>query len=239
MPKAPKWINDTLETILSPKMPLVKVVETEYINTNIKRIRLQGDLKNWHCHAGYATAVRVNDTEYRNYTPAFNDIENGIVELIIHLHGVAPGSRYIDALMPGDELRLVPPRGKKLYNETVKQYFLFGDETTLALACAMQEKLKSKEHQFHFYFELDVENNNIPRILGLDNYSVFSKNNTFVHAGLVHELPLFQTAGWNAGNFILTGNATSVQTIRRVLKQLQVSGSIMAQAYWAAGKTGL
>ena len=239
MPKAPKWLNDTLETLLSSKMPQVRVTGTEYLTPFIKRIYLHGDLKNWNIQPGFATAVRVSDTEYRNYTPAFADTKKGTVELIIHLHGDAPGSRYLHNLTIGDELRLVPPRGKKVYSEAVKQYFFFGDETTLALACAMHERVNKNTQLLQFYFELDAENKNIPGILGLDNYNVFVKNKTFSNVDLINELPLFNTPDWKEASFIIAGNATSVQTVRRALKQHGVSGSIIAQAYWAAGKTGL
>ena len=107
------------------------------------------------------------------------------------------------------------------------------------LACALNEKLKKNSPLLQFYFELDAENKNIPGILGLDNYRVFSKNKMFDNVALVKELPLAQTPCWKGATYILAGNATSVQTIRRALKQLEVSGSIIAQAYWAAGKTGL
>lgn len=239
MPKAPKWLNDTVETLLGSKMPLVRVTETEYLSQFIKRIRLQGDLKGWNVQPGYATAVRISDTEYRNYTPSFEDVEKGIVELIIHLHSDAPGSRYMNNLSVGDELKLLMPRGKKVYNEDVKPYFFFGDETTLALACALNEKLKKNSQLLQFYFELDAENKNIPGILGLDNYSIFSKNKTFANMELIKELPLTETPCWKDATYILAGNATSVQTIRRALKQQGVTGSIVAQAYWAEGKTGL
>lgn len=239
MPKAPKWLNDTVETLLSSKMPLVRVTETEYLNPFIKRIRLRGELKGWHCHPGYATAIRISDTEYRNYTPAFDDIEKGIVELIVHLHGDAPGSRYVHQLAIGDELKLIMPRGKKVYSEDATQYFFFGDETTLAMACALNERVKKNKALLHFYFELDAENKNIPAILGLDNYSVFRKNKTLANVELVNQLPLFQMAGFKDATFIASGNATTVQTVRRAIKQHGVSGNIIAQAYWAAGKTGL
>jgi NADPH-dependent ferric siderophore reductase len=239
MPKAPKWLNDTVESLLSSKMPLVRVTATEYLSPFIKRIRLQGDLKGWSVQPGYATAVRINDNEYRNYTPSLEDVEKGIVELIIHLHSDAPGSRYMNNLSAGDELKLLMPRGKKVYNEDVKPFFFFGDETTLALACALNEKLKKNSLLLQFYFELDAENKNIPGILGLDNYSVFSKNKTFADVELIRELPLAETPCWKGATYIVAGNATSVQTIRRALKQQGVSGSIIAQAYWAAGKTGL
>jgi NADPH-dependent ferric siderophore reductase len=239
MPKAPKWINDTLESLLSPRMPLMRVVETVYVNPTIKKISLKGDVKGMHFPIGYAIAVRVSDTEYRNYTPVYNDQEKDLVELIIHLHGATPGSQYMDHLAPGDEIRLVPPRGKKMYNNAVKQQFFFGDETSLALACSFQHVLKTNKHLYHYYFELDPVNNNIPALLGLDNYTIVLKGETFNQINRVGDLSLFQTTGWQQGNFIITGNAQSVQTIRKALKQHAVSGSIMVQAYWAEGKTGL
>jgi NADPH-dependent ferric siderophore reductase len=166
-------------------------------------------------------------------------VEKGIVELIIHLHSDAPGSRYMNNLSAGDELKLLKPRGKKVYSDDVKPYFFFGDETTLALACALNEKLKKNTRLLQFYFELDAENKNIPGILGLDNYNVFSKNKTFANDGFIKELTLAQTPCSKGATYILAGNATSVQTIRRALKHLSVPGNIIAQAYWAAGKTGL
>lgn len=239
MPKAPKWISDTVEALLSARMPLMRVDEAVYVNACIKKISLQGDIKGIQFPIGYAVAVRVSDTEYRNYTAVFNDTKNGFLELIIHLHGAAPGSRFMGNLVKGDDIRLVPPRGRKMYNHAVKQQFFFGDETSLALACSFQNVLKKNKHLYQFYFELDPENKNIPGLLGLDNYTVVAKNETFNHVNKVGNLPLFQMAGWQQGNFIITGNARSVQTIRKALKQHPVSGSIMVQAYWAEGKTGL
>ena len=239
MPKAPKWINDTVESLLSTRMPLMKVVETVHVNQNVKKIGLKGDVKGMHFPIGYAVAVRVSETEYRNYTAIYNEPEKGIVEMIIHLHGAAPGSLYMDNLTVGDEIRLIPPRGKKMYNKAVKQQFFFGDETSLALACSFQNVLKKNKHLFHSYFELNPENENIPALLGLDNYTVVPKSEMFNHVNRVSDLPLFQTAGWQESNFIITGSAKSVQTIRKALKQHPVSGSIMVQAYWAEGKKGL
>jgi NADPH-dependent ferric siderophore reductase len=116
--------------------------------------------------------------------------------------------------------------------------FRRGERKCIA-ACAVNERIKKNKALLHFYFELDAENKNIPALLGLDNYSVFVKNKTFTNVDLIHELPLFNTPGWKDAGFVVAGNATSVQTVRRALKQHAVAGSIIAQAYWAAGKTGL
>src|SRR3546814_14985264 len=66
--------------------------------------------------------------------------------------------------------------GKKQYEPTIKQHLIFGDETSFGLACSFLPYLKMNQHQFQFYFELDESNFNVPQLLGLENYSVFSKN---------------------------------------------------------------
>ena len=117
MPKAPKWLNDTVETLLSARISLLRVTETGYINSQIKRICFQGDIKGLSFQIGYAIAVRVSETEYRNYTVSYNDTEKGIVEVIVHLHGNGPGCRFMNNLKTGDTMKLLPPRGKKMYSD--------------------------------------------------------------------------------------------------------------------------
>src|SRR5690554_5766473 len=133
MPRVAKWLGDAMEDIMTSKMPLMKVLETAYINQNIKRIRFKGDISRMTFKPGYAVLIRVSDTEFRNYTVSFNDPENGILEIIFHVHGQAPGSLFMDSLNVGDEIRISMPRGKNHYDPTVKQQLIFGDETSLGL----------------------------------------------------------------------------------------------------------
>jgi len=239
MPRITKWVGDAIESIMSSKMPLMKVIETEYINQNIKRIRFQGNLSGMNFQLGYAVVIRVNDTEFRNYTASFSDIDNGVLEIIFHIHGSAPGSFFIDNLNVGDEIRISMPRGQKQYNPQVNRQLIFGDETSLGLACSFLPFLKNNRHQFQFYFELDETNENVPQLLGLENYTVFAKSGLFRNEELLSSLPIFKTHDWQAGNFILTGNVKSVQTFRKVLKNNQIKGKIFTKGYWLEGKTGL
>jgi hypothetical protein len=145
-------------------------------------------------------------------------------------------SRYLKLL---EEMMPAHPLSLKATDFSILAQAVSCDETTLALACAINERIKKNKALLHFYFELDAENKNIPGILGLDNYAVFLKNKTFASVDLINELPLFNTPGLKDAGFVVTGNATSVQTVRLALKQHAVSGSIITQAYWATGKTGL
>jgi NADPH-dependent ferric siderophore reductase len=239
MPRVAKWLGDTMEGLLGSKFPLMKVMEIAYINPAIKRIRFKGNLSGMNFQLGYAVIIRVNDTEYRNYSVSFSDVEHGILEIIFHLHGTAPGCVYMDSLTVGDHARISMPRGQKQYDPAVKKQLLFGDETSLGMAVAFQPYLKKNAHQFHFYFELEEANKNVPQLLGLENYTIFPKNNHFRNEQWISDLPVFKTADWLTANFILTGNVKSVQTFRRVLKTHHITGRIFTAGFWLEGKTGL
>tara|TARA_B100000378_G_scaffold265065_1_gene249269 strand:- start:134 stop:844 length:711 start_codon:yes stop_codon:yes gene_type:complete len=231
----PKWVSNLFGKTMQPN---TKAIEATHISQQIKKIRFQGDISKWNFKIGYASVVRVSETEFRNYTVAFHDNKKGIFDIIFHIHGNGVGSKYINALKPDDELFISPPRGKILYNPSVSQQFLFGDETSLGVAFALLPLLKKNNHQFQFYFELDEANKNVPEFLGLENYMVFPKNNSFRNEKWISSLPLFQTNVWKTANFALAGNVKSVQTFRKVLKN-KLQGNIYSQGYWLEGKKGL
>lgn len=235
--KLPKWAADWTEKA-GAIMSGMKILDVAYISPNIKKIRFQGDISRMNFQIGYAHVIRVSDTEFRNYTASYHNVPKGILDIIFHIHGNGAGSRYIDGLQPGDELRISIPRGKKMYDPSIKRQFIFGDETSLGLACSILPILQKNKHEYQFYFELDDAHQNVPELLGLKNYTVFSKKNTFRNEQWVDELPVLNTKEWNTANFILTGNVKSVQTFRKKLKE-QSSGNIASQGYWLEGKKGL
>ena len=98
--------------------------------------------------------------------------------------------------------------------------------------------LKTNSHQFEYYFELDEQNKNVPEVLGLENYTVFPRNKSFHSETWIGELPVLQDGDWQDTSFILTGNAKSVQTFRKVLKNGNAS-KLASQGYWLEGKIGL
>lgn len=238
MPSIPKWINDAFESLLSSKFPSVEVTNTEYFSPSVKKISLKGDFRKLDFQIGYYIEFRVNDTEYRRYMVSHGDSEKGFMEIIAHLHGEAPAVKYLHELTKGDKAIVIPPRGNKWYNESVEKQLIFGDETSLSLACSFLPVLKQNKHQFQFYFELDEKNKEVPELLGLENYTVFPKNGSFRNEKWVTDLPIFKTADWQNANYILTGNVKSVQTFRKVLKNT-ATGKIVSKGFWLEGKNGL
>ena len=143
-------------------------------------------------------------------------------------------------LSVGSKIKISYPRGRNQYNKSLKNQLFLGDETTLGLAVAFLPVLKNNEHKFIFYFELDEENKNVPKLLGLKNYIVFPKNKTFKKLELIKRIPNLITEDFKNTSFILAGNVKSIQNFRQILKINNISGkNIKAQGYWMDGKSGL
>lgn len=231
----PKWAGDLVEGLMAPKLRVGKI---SFISPHLRKIRFQGQIGHMNFQIGYASVIRVSETEYRNYTVAYHDVKEGIMDFVFHIHGNGIGSSVIDALKIGDELFITGPRGRKAYNPAIKRYLIFGDETSLGLACAFLPVLQQNHHLFQFYFELDEGNNNAPAMLGLENYTVFPKDGSFRNGEWVSRLPVFTQPDWNKVRFVLTGNVKSVQTLRKVVKN-KAWGKASHQGYWLEGKKGL
>ncbi|GAA4778747.1 hypothetical protein GCM10023231_01630 [Olivibacter ginsenosidimutans] len=212
--------------------------KVDYLSETIKRIQFSGNFKDVHVGMGSFIDFRVSDTDARRYTISYVDTTNGLLELIVHLHGNAPGSCFMDSLGVGDDVHINPPRAYNYYDSSVEKYVIFGDETSLALVCSFLPVLTQHQHSFQFYLELDEENHHIPNLLQLKNYAVFSKNGSFSNENWISALPLVQSPEWQQANFILTGNAQSVRTFRKVLKG-KSKGKIVSHGYWLQGKKGL
>lgn len=241
MPKVAKWIGDAVEGLMKTKFPMMKVVDKVYVTPHFIKVKFYGDIADMDFQPGYAVAIRVNDTEFRNYTPYFFNKGKGSLEIIFHMHGSASGTEFIRSLEIGHQLRISIPRGKKMYDSSVSKYIFFGDETSLGLAYALQAVVKQEHQSIQFYFELDKENIYLPELLGIKSSYVFENKVSFTDEELISNILFKNSLHTEMDNkcFVLTGNAKSVQTIRNVLKRENAKGRILAQAYWAEGKQGL
>ncbi|WPO84269.1 hypothetical protein SD427_08015 [Chryseobacterium sp. JJR-5R] len=240
MPTAPKWINDTLEKLAPSMLRMVRVEHVTYLNPNIKIIRLKGNFSALHFTPGFTVSFRVSPTEMRHYTVFYVEPSARFIECIVHIHGNAPGANYINELQPGGEkIKLAVLGSDKQYDAKVKKQIIFGDETSLSLMLSFLPLLRQNGHDYQFFIELDEQNRNIPEQIGLDNCTVFSKNNIFRDQDQIRQLPLFNDGGWSDANIVLTGNVRSLQNFRKVLKENSHRGKIYAKGYWLEGKKGL
>ncbi len=240
MPTVPKWLNDTLEKLAPAMQRMIKVVDTTYLTPKLKKVRVKGDFSTLVFDPGYTISFRVNPTDLRHYTVSYAEAEKGVLEFIAHIHGNAVGANFINELVPGEkEIKMAVLGSDKQYNAGIEKQLIFGDETSLSLMMSFLPMLKKNQHQFQFYVELDDENKNVPGILGLENYTVFPKHDVFRNKDKIRELPFFRNNDWTDANIVLTGNVTSLQLFRKVLKEKNHTGKIYAKGYWLEGKKGL
>jgi len=240
MPKLPKWAADFMESAFSSMVPKVTVTAVTYLTPVLKKIRFEGDLAAYRCETGYAIIIRVDETNYRNYTPSFFDRQAGICDVIFHLHGNGPGSAFADKLNIGDTLLMGMPRGRRLYKKDSSSHFFFGDETTLGLFDDFRQLLQKENRSFSGIIELSEEHAVPGELLtGFDTVLKSSGQATAAVERLMVRAA-DQWEEWKDGTFYLLGNAGSIQQFRKALKELGVKNSqIYTQPYWAEGKTGL
>ncbi|WP_224996088.1 siderophore-interacting protein [Cesiribacter sp. SM1] len=241
MPRVPKWVGDTMETVLASKYIPVSVCATEYLGSALKRVTFRGDFSKADFSIGHAVAFRVNECDFRNYTPASVCEEKGLCDVIFYMHGKGPGSKFSRDLRQGDSLKMIIPRGKKLFQPSKTLHFFFGDETALGLFSRMARRIKEQHQAYTGMVELDGENLRLPPELDLSVKTIVKKEfcgNSAETIGVY--LRETYPAYLEKAVFYLLGNAASIQVFRKALRLQNVSSkNIKTQAYWAEGKIGL
>jgi|GEM_PF-756235 len=245
MPNVPKWMADLMETALSSKMPVFEVVGADWISPEIRSVVFKGDLQKLKLMPGYAVSFRVSPTAFRNYTPAFIDPQENIFQILAHIHGKGPGARFFADLSLGQQIPVSMARGRKI-QEAAAQYFLFGDESTVGLACILQAHFQQLGKHFSTLLHLGQSQNDLPAALGLGSYELVQREAESDNKSSMVSAPGFTILDaavmpkWDDAQFILAGNGLYIQRIKKELLGLGIDRRrIHAEPYWVPGKTGL
>lgn len=240
MPSLPKWINDTVENVWSSKFKECTVTHIESVSENLRRLRFSTDLSNVDFEPAYAIGIRVNERDFRNYSPlSFNKTE-GTFDVVFHLHNAdAVGSRFISGLSSGDSIKILMPRGKRFFEPDAKIHFSIGDETSLGSSLSIKEAAEETGGSFVCLHELEDP-------AALEIFELFGyhtpKNSPLE---IIEALNDFlndekETINNDEVVFYLTGNGNTMSLIRKFLKAKGVAPRcIRSQAYWIEGKKGL
>lgn len=87
---------------------------------------------------GDKVQVALGGWAFRTYTPMSWDANTGSTQLLVFLHGEAPGAAWGRSLRVGDSCALFGPRDSLDLNALGRPALVFGDETSFALAHAMR-----------------------------------------------------------------------------------------------------
>lgn len=241
MPTAPKFIGDFIEFAFSSKVCKVSVVSTEMISKEVKAITFKGIFPNVRFKIGQAIIIRVDDTNYRNYTPSKWNSELGTFEVIFHIHGNGPGSHFINNLQAGDPVTVGLPRGFNIYKHEAKHHFFFGDETCISVFKSLKDKVNSDGNYYLGVLEIDnVSVQELKKTGLILNMVPKSINKAEFAIDSLRKLDVKIWDIWKNGYFYLMGNAKSIQMFRKALKEKGIqNNSIYTQPFWADGKVGL
>jgi len=188
--------------------------------------------------------IQINTGEWnvRTYTPLSIDNGKGRLKILAFIHGNGPGSQWASQVKSCDTCQFLGPRSSLNLSENPQSLFLFGDETSLAVAATFKEHLGNQAY-YHFMFEVSdaVECGTVCERLGILEYSTFiTKTPEGSHLAVVCREIQSATRTARPTQLVLTGNAKSIQTLRTQLREEGAPPLPMkAKAYWALGKEGI
>ncbi|MGU3375850.1 siderophore-interacting protein [Chryseobacterium sp. M5A1_1a] len=240
MPSLPKWINDTVENVWSSKFKTCTVLHIENISHNLRRIRFTADLEDVYFEPAYAIGIRINDRDFRNYSPFNFNKEAGTFDVLFHIHDTAAvGSNFVAQLSVGDSVKVLMPRGKRFFESHAKIHFSVGDETSLGSSLSIKEAVEKSAGSYTSLHEL--EEPTALEALKLYGYHVPKNSTMEIIEALTDFLREEKQAIYNDDViFYLTGDGKRMSLIRKFLKAKEVSSKcIKLQAYWIEGKKGL
>lgn len=218
-----------------------RVIASEALGSRFRLITFEGDdLRKVSWTAGEKIQVSLGSAfTSRTYTPLNWDPSAGTTQILAFAHGQGPGSEWARNLKVGDHCHLLGPRRSLDPSPLPAHLIVFGDETSIGLAKALQEaRLPGTVRTF---LEVDSadETNAVVDTLALRNAQLIERSTSGTTNDAVLRAMGIRMIDIDHG-FVLTGKAQSIQALRADLKAMGIpTSNIMTKAYWAPGKRGL
>src|SRR4029077_10369131 len=132
--------------LAEPRTWQLEVAAVQDLTPRMRRVQLTSpDLERFDYLAGQDMALTFrrgdNPPVRRRYTIRHHDRDQQSVDLDFVLHGDGPGMRWAQAVLPGDAIEVVGPRGKITLARDAAWHLFAGDATAVPGALAMMEAL--------------------------------------------------------------------------------------------------
>ncbi|WP_445681204.1 siderophore-interacting protein [Radicibacter daui] len=237
---APRPAGRLGKALMRLLMKSAAVTAVERLSDSFRLITLEGAaLRDLPWIAGQKVQVAMGSAFVaRTYTPIDWDSTAGWTRILGYAHGSGPGSAWVRGLKAGDRCEFFGPRSSLDTRRLSGPLAVFGDETSLGLACALYRQDRTRSVACHFEVRDMEECAGAIAQLGLPDAGLTARQDGDTHVlELAATLPALAKAG---ASFVLTGKAGTIQKLRQSLRQLGVaSARVVSKAYWAPGKTGL
>ena len=217
------------------------VLDIEDVGSAFRILTLGGDaLRDVAWTPGDKIQLQLGGWVQRTYTPMDWDGVAGRVRILVYLHAGGPGAQWARGVCIGDACIVFGPRKSLRLARAPAAVILFGDETSFGLAAALSNQEEAPALYGVFEVATLAEAAPIVKRLRLAGAHVSERREGEMHFGEIEtQLSALLQAHADA-DVVLTGKASAIQQVNRVLRQHDVgAGRRHAKAYWAAGKTGL
>jgi NADPH-dependent ferric siderophore reductase len=222
-------------------MKQARVVEVEAVAEGFRLITLESpEFKGLPWVPGQKVQIAMGSAFVaRTFTPIEWDAAAGRTRILGYAHGHGPGSAWVRDVSAGDACDVFGPRASLDVGDA-RLPVVIGDETSIGLAHALALAGQLRPAPLPCLFEVKAAapaRQTMVR-LHLDAAESFECMENDAHLeGIERRLPALAAAG---ATFVLTGKASTIQRLRRVLKDSGVASvRVLTKAYWAPGKTGL
>jgi ferric-chelate reductase (NADPH) len=172
----------------------------------------------------------------RTYTPIRWDADRGVTELIAFTHGEGPAAEWFGRVKVGDPCEVLGPRRSiDLRGPADAPIIFVGDESSVALACALRTVTGDVSHVFEAGDPAGLAG--VLTGLGItERVAVVAKSPD--RAGLLGQAR--DAAAQGPYTLVVTGDAATVHAVRRDSRGWRrTPGRLKGKAYWAQGRTGL
>jgi NADPH-dependent ferric siderophore reductase len=228
-------IKKALNGLLKPILRAVRIDRVSDVAERFRCIDLSGEALAARCEPGDKLQVMI-DGDFRTYTPFAFDAAAGRLSLLAFTHGEGPAARWARAAQAGDALHVFGPRGSLPLRALPSPAVLTGDETSLAVARALQELGRASA----VVLEVDDVTASRAAAEAIDLRDVVMVARAVEDAHLEALWSALKVASPPNSALVLTGKAQTIQALRKLASRDGVAYATQkSKAYWAPGKRGL
>ena len=217
-----------------------QVLDIEDVGAAFRIITIGGDeLRKTEWTPGDKIQMQLGGWVQRTYTPIDWDAEAGRLRILIYLHATGPGTAWARSLQKAEACVVFGPRKSLDLARLAAPAVLFGDETSFGLAAALLGRALLSTQLLLEVSSLALARPALTR-LGLEDAQLGVRSADDAHLVALEDQMLAILRAEPSAKIVLSGKASSIQRMSKVLKRSGIDSSrCQAKAYWATGKTGL
>jgi ferric-chelate reductase (NADPH) len=228
-------LSERLADLAGNALPRAHVTKVERLSPRFTRVTLAaGSFRkaSWIPGARLQLRTQSGSLAFRTYTPIGWDNERGTTELLAFTHGDGPAARWFGQVQVGTTCHVFGPRRSIDLTGMTGPVVFVGDESSVALACALRTVADDVSYLFESRDPAGLEQ--ILAGLGLtERVTVIAKDADLLSLarGAAVDRPY---------TVVVTGDAATVHAVRRDTRGWpRRPAQLTGKAYWAEGRTGL